>query len=163
MEQVVIQVAKHYKMMSDVMNSKRRLNMKKFLNAKLKKMMSAVVVCLIMGIVFVAASCGNNGKNGTIYQYEGDSFTDSYKLYDDNSYKREYTGTDYSNMALEVGTYETNGSSVNFYVESVTDVWPSGVYKYWFLSTSYSGSLYDDYLNISGRRYKKGGTTYSSK
>ena len=136
------------------------------------KQLLAVVAAigLVALMLFCTAGCSDDGKSSTSYQYqyEGDSFTDTYKLYDDDSYKRVYAGADYSSLTLESGTYAASESSVTFYVESISDSWPNAAYSYyWVLTNSYSGSLSDDYLRLSygltTRTYKKSGTVHSSK
>ena len=127
---------------------------------------SVVVICLTVGILFCVVGCkSDDEKTGVVYRYESNSFTDTYYLYEDGSYTRTYRGTNTSNQDLENGSYKTTSSSVTFSVEYVTEVWPNEVSCYWIplLTNSYSGTLTDGYLNISGTRYKKSGTVHSSK
>lgn len=139
--------------------------MKEFLSGKSKKLMNvATAVCLTMGILFATISCSSDDeKTGIVYRYEGNSFTDTYYLYEDGSYTRTYKGTNTSNQDLENGSYKTTSSSVTFSVGYVTEVWPNEVSRHWIplLTNSYSGTLTDNYLNISGTRYEKHGTVHS--
>lgn len=140
--------------------------MKRFMDVK-KTIFSAASVCLMMGMLLCIVGCGAK-KTGTVYRYEGSTYTETYILYDDGTYKREYKGphlgVEDADITLETGTYETYySSSVTFAVEKVTDSWPSGPYKAWILSSSYYGSLTGDYLSVYGTRYKERGTMTSSK
>lgn len=129
----------------------------------LKQMMTVVAaVCLTCEILLCFIGC-SDGKSGTQYKYEAGSFTDTYDLFDDGTYKRIYDGSDYSNMTLETGTYESSSSSVSFKAENVSDYWPGGVSKYYWLLNPYHGTLTDSSLYISGRTYKEHGSVWSSK
>lgn len=120
----------------------------------------ATAVCLATG-VFCIIGCGDNTKSGTVYQYKTSSYTDTYNLYDDESYKRIYEGGDYyGSVVLEIGTYKTNGSSLSFKgTDALGDgaMWPSGTVKYYTISNPYSGSLNTNLL-ISGTTYTKHGS-----
>ena len=124
-------------------------------------MITAAAVCLTVGMLLCFIGC-SEGKSGTQYKYENDSFTDTYNLFDDGTYERIYNGSDYGKMALETGTYGSSSSSISFTAEKEADDWPGGVSKYWWFSNPYHGTLTDSYLEISGRTYKEHGTVYSS-
>lgn len=120
------------------------------------KMLAIAVatICLAVG-----CSCETNGAS---YQYKGGSFTDTYRLRDDGTYKREYKGPEYDGIvALEEGTYETSSSSIYFTVGATLDgKWPSEVSKYYW-NNSYSGTL-NTSLSVGGRTYEKYGNECSS-
>lgn len=120
----------------------------------------ATAVCLATG-VFCITGCGDNTKSGTVYQYKTSSYTDTYNLYEDESYERIYEGDYYyGTVVLEIGTYKTNGSSLSFTGKNALgdgEQWPSGIVKYYLISNPYNGTLNTN-LSISGRTYTKHGS-----
>lgn len=131
----------------------------------------AMTVCFTIGLLFFTAGCENDdGKSGTQYRYESDSYADIYNLYDDGTYEREYEGSDYTGrVALETGTYSQSSSSLSFKIErQLEGTWPSGALRYGLLIGSYSGTLRDEYMDIrdaftlSSKRYEKHGSVYTS-
>lgn len=127
----------------------------------MKILTAATVIGLLMGTLLCVAGCGNNGRSGTQYKYEGSSFTDTYNLYDDGTYERIYEGLAYvASTTLETGTYTKSPSSILFNVKRVFEgTWANEVPKYSF---AYHGTLSDKTLVIEGRIYKKHGSVYSS-
>lgn len=120
-----------------------------------KKLAVAAIMCLATGLFNMGCSAK---KSGVMYQREGNSFTDTYILFEDGTYKRNYEGSELSGtVAIETGHYKTSGSTVSFTAESaIEEQWPTGPFKYWILSNPYKGVL-NNSLTISGNTYQKNG------
>lgn len=146
----------------------------------LKRMMTAAAaVCFVTGMLFCVTGCG--GKSGTSYQYEETGtypFTDTYNLFDDGTFKREYDGTYISSslnvstqkITLESGTYTTTSTGITFNVENSSDsgVWDAVLAPHWYSGSynykRYGGTFNEDVSIVLGSRitYKKKGSVFTS-
>lgn len=127
----------------------------------LKKLTTvALSICLAAGMLFCATGCKTDDEpSSTIYEYKDSSYTDKYYLYDDGTYKRVYSdAANNTGITLEKGSYAKSSSSVTFYVEKWTEVWPDYATNYGIILGQYTGSLSGNYLTISyysGKKYGK--------
>ena len=144
--------------------------MKKF-NVK-RTITLSVAICLIASMLLCVIGCG--GKSGTVYKYENTyrNYTDTYILFDDGTYKREYKEDPQVNvtgsLALETGTWKSDDyGSVTFYVEGNADreiyAAISRILDWWLFSSTYHGRFTDDGdLYVNSNTYEESGTMVTS-